>query len=391
MIRLCVVGCGSFTTEAYMPMIEQERRAGRVELVSVCDVLEQQARATMERFAAKRYETDYRQAVAQPDIDAVIIGTNIATHAPIALAALQAGKHVLVQKPIATSLEEANTLLAEAKRRRLVLEVEPPHVRNPLCRMARELIADGAIGQVCWVRAVSAHGGPHYRRWFWFRDQGGSVVYDMGVHAINWVLGLAGPARRVTALFTTTVPERLVVTDPAFRGTIPGISSLSRPEDAPPGAPVAPTRIDIEDNAMLLLELRNGALASVTTNYCTLAHELPSYEVYGTEGTIYIGGPQGALQYFSKRAAPFGKGGWVTVSHQGGLTANPLRFGGRGATGPLAMPSTVTHLVDCILQGKRPVNDGEVARHALEIMLKAAQAAATGQAQDLVTTFTLRD
>lgn len=354
-----VIGCGAIANIWYLPQLQRLADQG-IELVAVADVVAEKAEAARARYGARLATTDYREVLERPDIQAVVIATTIATHAPIAIEALRAGKHVLLQKPIATSLAEADQVIAAARASGCKLQVEPAHRLHPLAQRARHLIAEGAIGQVCLVKARSAHGGPPDRPWFYRRDQGGSVVFDMGVHALHWLLAVAGPARRVTAFARTSVPVR----------TVNG----------------QPVEVDIEDNAVLLLDLQNGALGVVVTNYCTQAQLVPQVEIYGTAGTLYLNAPQGGLLLYSQRAQYCGESGWLVATREVGHQARVLDVAGLRDTPTMRAVSSLEHFIECLRTGRDPVPSGEDARHTLEIMVRALTAAETGQAQTLTTT-----
>ncbi|MCL5946752.1 MAG: Gfo/Idh/MocA family oxidoreductase, partial [Chloroflexi bacterium] len=185
------------------------------------------------------------------------------------------------------------------------------------------------------------------------------------VHALTWVLGVAGPARAVTAVYTRSIGKRLI------NGKI-----------------VQP---DIVDNALITLELANGALATIITNYCTLAALSPSYELYGSKGTILVNTPQGG--YLRYPAGGVGNSsvsageqpGWFVPTHMAGLQAQPLPNMVGSASSDVRLTS-LGHFVECIRTGATPVPSAGFARHTLDVMLKAAEAAASGQRQTLTVT-----
>src|SRR6185437_5456341 len=148
-------------------------------------------------------------------------------------------------------------------------------------------------------------------------------------------------------------------------------------------------RPDIIDNALITLELRNGALASVIANYCTVAQLSPSVELYGSTGTILVNGPQAGYMRFSAggplERPEAGELGWVVPTHTGGHQARPLA-NAFGADSRDPWSTSLGHFVHCLRTGAAPQPSAEMARHTLEVMVKAAEAAETGQAQELATT-----
>ena len=139
---------------------------------------------------------------------------------PLALQALQAGKHVYVQKPMAQTLEEADRLVEEASRRGLVLAAAPPNMISPTLQRIRALIQEGVIGKVGLVFCHSSHGGATGpgrftdSQWFFMQEAGyWTSLVDMGVYGLHTVTGILGPARRVTALGGIAYRDR-TFTDP---------------------------------------------------------------------------------------------------------------------------------------------------------------------------------
>lgn len=363
-LNIGLIGAGAIARGMYVVAARALAPDG-VRLVAVADTVPEKADALAADIGAVAYH-DHHDLLSHPGLSAVIVATTIGTHAPIANDALRAGKHVLLQKPMATSLAEADELIAEAERRNVILQCEPPHVMHPYAAQARRDIADGKIGKLCLVVARAAHAGPPDRPWFYFREFGGSVIFDMGVHALTWTLGVAGPAARVSATYTRSVEERLINN--------------------------APLRPDIIDNALITLQMRNGALASVITNYCTVAQLSPSVEMYGSQGTLLVSAPQAGYMRFSAGgvlerpdAAAAGMH-WEMPTYPAAHQALPLPSGGGSASrDPHA--TSLGHFVECVRTGRTPIPNGRLARHSLEIMVKAAEAAETGRTQELTTTF----
>lgn len=355
-IGLGMIGCGVISPIMYLPYMSGEYGGCRAELVAVSDAVEEKAAAAKERFGARKIYPDYRDLLADPEVEAVVIATNIATHAEIALAAAKAGKHILVQKPLAETMGEAEAIVAEAKRAGVKLQVEPAHMLNPANMRAQEAIASGALGQVCMVQAKAVHGGAEDRPWLFQRSGGGSVMLDMAVHALTWAVSLAGPARRVSAFTRTSVPTRIINGEPLD--------------------------VDIDDNVAMLLEFEDGALGQVTANYVTVADLSPLFSVYGTEGTVHMEAPQAPYMFHSRKASYLDQQGWLTPTVE---TGHMARLWGRsGGNNSLS----IGHFIECLGQDKEPAPNGEIALHVLEIMIKGAEAGRSGAAQTLETSFT---
>lgn len=361
-LNVGLIGAGAIARGMYVPAARSLAAHG-VALVAVADTVPGKAQELAAQTGATAYD-DHRALLDHPGLNAVVVATTIGTHFPIALDALRAGKHVLLQKPMATSVADADELIRTAAASHLTLQCEPPHGMNPYAERARQDIAADRIGKLCLIVSRAAHSGPPDRPWFYFKEHGGSVIFDMGVHALTWVLGVAGPARRVSAAYTRSQDVRLINN--------------------------APLRPDIIDNALITLELQNGALASVITNYNTVAQLSPSVEIYGANGTILVNSPQAGYMRFSAggplERPDAGELDWVIPTRTGGHQARPLA-GAFGADGRDPWSSSLGHFVKCLRTGAAPLPSAEMARHTLEVMVKAAEAAETGQAQELATSF----
>jgi predicted dehydrogenase len=361
-IRLGIFGAGAIVRAMYAPSAEAVG-IDHLRVVAIADPQQERSDAIAARFGARAYRDPY-ELLQTSEVEAILIATTIGTHAELALAALRAGKHVLLQKPMATSLEEADAILEAARAAGLILQCEPPHVLHPYSKRARRDIAAGLIGRPCLMVARSAHRGPQDRPWFYHRSEGGSVIFDMGVHAITWVLGVLGPVASVTAQMVRSIPERTIN-----------------------GQQVKP---DIEDNAVLILQMRNGALATVLANYCTSATQLPAIEVTGEYGTMVIDGPMGGYALFRQRIPEIQgvemDGAWIVPTSLRGLIArqSPTR---EQVTADLTQYSSLAYFVRAIERKEEPIASGEIARHALEVMLASRRAAETGIQQTVRSSF----
>ncbi|HXG47516.1 MAG TPA: Gfo/Idh/MocA family oxidoreductase [Methylomirabilota bacterium] len=339
-VRLGLIGCGN-VLGAYAPACRRLEQEGRARLVAACGRESQRARAL--RLGVPRFTTDERDVLAAPDIDAVLILTSMAEHARLARAALEAGKHVLVEKPFATTLADADALLALAERVNRRLVCAPFTILSPTFQTLARRIRAGAIGKPCSARARYGWAGPDWSEWFY--RAGGGCLFDLGVYCLTSLTGLLGPARRVMAFTGVAIPER----------TMSGGRRI---------------HVEAEDNAQVLLDFGEGTLGVVTCGFTLQQYRGPALEVYGTEGTIQMLGddwdPDG-YELFQNDA-----GCWQVFKE----------------THPdWSWTDGVNHLVDCLLTGTVPQVTPAHARHVLEIMLKARQSGREGRALELESTF----
>jgi myo-inositol 2-dehydrogenase/D-chiro-inositol 1-dehydrogenase len=152
------------------------------------------------RWGVPAWLTDFRELADRPDVDVVCIAAPNALHRDIAVAAAQAGKHVICEKPLARTLREADEMISACAAAGVLLMYAEEICFAPKYVRAKELADEGALGEVYLVRQTEQHFGPH-SDWFWDPEQaGGGVLMDMGCHGIEfarWVLGK--PAARTVA------------------------------------------------------------------------------------------------------------------------------------------------------------------------------------------------
>jgi predicted dehydrogenase len=176
------------------------------ELVAVANWREQSANALAERYAIPRATTDWDEIVEATDVDAAVVATPNALHAPQSVALLRAGKHVIVEKPMATSVTECDEMIGASRASGAFLMVAHCWRFRDEVRAMRERVASGELGEVVKTRGYGAHAtwGPEG----WFVDPalaGGGALVDMGVHAIDtarFLLGDPTPNRVCAAIGT---------------------------------------------------------------------------------------------------------------------------------------------------------------------------------------------
>jgi predicted dehydrogenase len=339
-LRLGIVGCGN-VLNAYRAVIDKLSARGAVSVTRV--VGRESQRATVrDGFGGAAFTTDPWDAIDAPDVDVVLILTSMSEHARLARAALESGKHVLVEKPFATTFGEASTLVELARRSAGRLVCAPFTTLSPTFQTMARRIRDGDIGRPCSARARYGWAGPDWSEWFY--KPGGGCLFDLGVYCLTSLTGLLGPAKRVMAMTGVAIPERQVN-----------------------GRAV---RVEAEDNAQVVLDFGDSAFGVVTTGFTLQQYRSPALEVYGTAGTIQMLGddwdPEG-YELFQN-----GSGCWQTFKE----TAPDWPW----ADG-------LNHLVSCIRTGTSPSVTPEHALHVLEIMLKAQQSGSEGRALLLQSSF----
>ena len=276
--------------------------------------------------------------------------------ASVALAAVSAGKHVLVEKPVATSLAEAEAVLAAAEAAPGHLLCAPHILLSPTYRQMHARVRAGEIGGLLTARGRYGWAGPDWSRWFY--EPGGGALFDLGVYNVTSLCGFFGPAKRVTAMTGVAIPERLINGEPM--------------------------RVRAEDNAHVLIDFGDARFAVVTTGFTMQKYRSPCLELYGTHGV---------LQMLGDDWAPEGYELWRNTQRTSSAgTGDRAAWELHPETDP-TWPWTdgLRHLVECLETGREPVTRPEHAYHALEIMLAAQAAGADGRAREIASGFPAPD
>ena len=173
MITIGVIGCGYWGPNLIRNFAEDER----AQLRWICDTDERRLNAIGRRYPAARTAADYHKLLADPELAAVVIATPVATHYTFARAALDAGKHVLIEKPFTTNSREAEELVALAKARGLTLMVDHTFVYTGAVRRIKEIVESGELGELLYFDSVRINLG------LFQRDI--NVVWDLAPHDLS--------------------------------------------------------------------------------------------------------------------------------------------------------------------------------------------------------------
>ncbi len=342
-VRIGIIGCGSVVRRPYMTMINNLKLKGQAEAVIACDVDPSRGRLISEECGVHNFTTDFEEVIGSDDVDLVLIATPMAFHAPMALAALDVGKHVLVEKPMGVTLEEGRQLVEAAKQSVGHLLSAPHVVLSATYQEIWRHIQKGDVGRIHLARGRYGWAGPFWSEWFY--QPGGGPLFDLGVYNVTTFTGLLGPAKRVTAMTGTAIKEREVN-----------------------GRPI---KVETEDNFQILIDFGNACFAVVTTGFTIQKYRGPGLEFYGTEGTIQMMGTDWAPQGYELWQNSVGA--WKVFGE---------------SDGNWRWTDGLRHLVECILEDKTPIITPEHAYHVMEIMIKAAEAGRDGRTREIESTFT---
>lgn len=346
-VKLGVIGCGAIGQRRH---ILEAHANPDIHLVALADPNQERVETVAKHFASlppqtsiKAY-TDWKDLLKHPGLDAVVVATPNALHAEQTMAAFEAGKHVLVEKPMATTLEEARAMIQAGEKAGRYLMVGqnqrlmPPHVK------AKELLDRGVLGKVLSFRTAFQHGGPEgwsvdgLTSWFFKKELAVmGVTGDLGVHKIDLMRYLLGQE-------FTEVSAQLATLD----------------KKGPDGKPIS-----LDDNAYLTVKTHQGVLGSIIiswTNYGR-GHEENYTYLFGEKGVMALG----AHKEF----------GVVIHYHNGQKEFHSV---GEISTNTKQVSSGVVDLfAQSILTHTPPTISGSEGYKALEVILTAMDAARQGR------------
>jgi predicted dehydrogenase len=370
-LRAALVGCGSVSQRGILPHLSQPDARERVRLSAVADAAPERARLSAERFGVPAHFADVHALLDGADVDLVLVATPITTHYETALAAVSRGKHVYVQKAMTTTLAEADALLAARDRAGVKLAAAPGFELFPTTAQMRRLVDDGALGHVYVAytytlgfghehEPIRAGEGPLARiDPSWYYRAGAGPLPDVTVYSLQLVTSLLGPVRRVTALANTVRPQR------EWHG--------------------APVAIEVPDNNVVLMEFARGTLGVAVGADCRGSDRIPwgGLGLYGTSGALEVTDVDQASGY----PVRFEVQGAAGAAHSAALGDQPYLCGDHLTLEEPHVYADIMDLVDAIRDDRPPRAGGEQARHVVEIIERAREAASTGRTQDLSSTF----
>ena len=264
MLNVGIIGCGSIARQRHAA---EYKNNANTTIYGVFDVSRERAEAMAADFGGKVYDTA-EALIADPAIDAVSVCVANAYHAPITIDALNHGKHVLCEKPMAISLAECEAMYEASLKNGKRLLIDHNQRLTPAHKKAKQIIASGELGRVISFSATFGHKGPEMwsadkssNTWFFKKNAAafGSMA-DLGIHKIDLMRYLIGSDVK-------TVYSRMATLDKKFTDGTP---------------------IEVDDNSVEILKFDNGALGTVTTSWTHYGEECNASTLYCEKGTLKL-------------------------------------------------------------------------------------------------------
>lgn len=346
-IKIAIIGCGSVSGQ-YLPHLS---KSPYVELVSVCDIKPERAKKRAEEFNVPNHFPHIDQLLAGPDFDLMVTLTDMQEHGRLNKQALNAGRHVWSEKPLANTYKEGKALVDLAESRKLRIWGAPAVVNSPQFAFMSKALQEGKLGKVSSAHAHYGHTGPTWSAFFY--EEGGGSLPDLGVYNIATLTGLLGPAKSLVAMTSIVTPDREV----DDKGKI---------------------LVKAEDNAMILMDHGNGVISHVQCGF-------NYFDPYGHEGkgqdrpTIIIWGTQGNMALVGYDWAPYGVD-MATRDHEQSQRFLP-------DPGTYVWQQGATVISESFITGKEPLINVYHALHVLEIIEAARESGKTGKRIKLQSEF----
>ena len=341
MLKIGIIGCGKITEVRHAPEYAENPNC---ELVAFYDALPGRAEAMAEKYGGKVCGSI--DELLQSGVDAVSVCVANADHASVTIRALNAGCHVLCEKPMAISIEECEQMIATAERTGKRLLIGHNQRLAKAHAEAKRMIENGEIGNILTFHTTFGHPGPEgwtgqANSWFFDRKRAAfGAMADLGIHKTDLMHYLIGePIVAVNAL----------------------ISTLDK--KYPDGKPV-----DVDDNALCLYQTESGILGEMHVSWTFYGKENNSTQLYGTKGVLRLYDDPEASLVLEKR-------GGETVR----LALDELTSNEKQTTGSRTSTGVIDTFVDAVLTGKPSVLDATEAVKAMRVVFAAEESAKEGK------------
>ena len=347
-IKVGIIGCGAISEQYFDGL----KPFGIIEVVACADIDLERARQRAAEFGVpKACAVD--ELLHDRDVEIVVDLTIPAAHAEINLAAINAGKHVYCEKPLAATRDDGRKTLAAAKAKRVRVGCAPDTFLGGGLQTCRKLIDEGAIGEPIAAAAFMAGHGPegwHANPEFFYKP-GGGPMHDMGPYYLTALVNLVGPIKSVAASTRITFPERLITSQPFFGKKV---------------------KVEVPTHYSGAIDFANGAVGTVLMSFDVWGHHLPRVEIHGTEGSLSVPDPNRFDGSVLVRKA--NEKEWIEIP----LTHTPEVGRGIG----------VADMACGIISGRPHRASGELAYHVLDAMCSFDEAGKARRHLDLTSTCT---
>lgn len=338
-LRVGVIGCGNISG-IYLQNLTSYRATS---VLACADLDVERAKESATKYGVPK-ACDPQTLLDDPEIELVLNLTVPKAHGPINLSAVQAGKHVYVEKPFGLTREEAIPVLDEANSRNLLTGGAPDTFLGAGLQTCRRIIDSGAIGEPIGVNAFMMGHGPegwHPSPEFYY-EKGGGPMLDMGPYYLTALVSLMGPMTSVHAMARATFPTRTITSEAKYGKVV---------------------EVETPTHIVGTMEFGNGAIGQITTSFDVWHHTFPNIEIYGTEGSLAVPDPNGFDGPVKIRKA--GDDTWHEIPVTGPYSQNSRGLG-------------VLDMAYASRRGRAVRASGALAYHVLDVMQAFLESADAG-------------
>lgn len=346
-VRVGVIGCGS-VSRMYLPHLS---KCPHVELISACDIIPERAQGQAEKFKIPNHYFHIDKMLAGAPFDLLVNLTDMQEHERLNRQAVEAGKHVWSEKPLANSLAAGQSLLETAKKKGVRIWGAPAMVVSPQFSFMAKTIASGKLGKLAAAHADYGHTGPDWSSFFY--DRGGGSLPDLAVYNLTTLTGLLGPVNGVAAMTSIVTPVR----------TIHGKGQI---------------KVVAEDNAMVLMDHGQGLISHVQSgfNYFNPHGHDGSLEQRHTVSIVGTTGLMGLVGY-----------DWEPIGVELATKDEPTLKRHATDKGSFVWQMGASLAAECLATKNELLITPEHALHVLEIMQATRESQETGRRVALRSTF----
>jgi predicted dehydrogenase len=335
-VRVGLIG-GGFVSQIHAEAFQEVPEAI---LVAACGADQAQIEEFGRKWKIPFTTTDYRKLLERKDVDMVVAGLPNDLHGEVVVAAAEAGKHVVIEKPLAHTLEAGRAMVAACQQHKVTLGYAETLCFSPKYARAKQLVEEGAIGKMYMVKQGEKHSGPHSDWFYDMRRSGGGAIMDMGCHGIEWARWMYGK--------------------PKVKSVIAHCQHVYH------------ARTQGEDNSVIMLEFQDGEIAVIEDSWVKHGGMDDRVELHGAGGVIYCDLLHGSsMETYSLNGYGYAmekagdtKGWTFTVFEESHL---------------YGFPHEMRHFTQCVLNDQAPRETGEDGVATLEIIYAAYESAGSGR------------
>jgi myo-inositol 2-dehydrogenase / D-chiro-inositol 1-dehydrogenase len=341
-IKVAVLGAG-FISDIHLE--SYHRFIPEAEIVAVYARDAGKAAAFAEKYQIPSWYDDLSKAITESGCDVVDICLPNFLHARATLAAAAAGKHVIIEKPLAVTLEEADEMIEACRHHNVKLMYAEELCFAPKYERARQMVREGAVGEIYMLKQSEKHSGPHSDWFYDIKLSGGGVIMDMGCHALGWFRWMLGNAK-VQSVYATM---RTVFHQGRTKG---------------------------EDNSVIIVEFENGVTAVAENSWAKHGGMDDRCEIHGSAGVIY------ADLFMGNSALTYSRNGFGYAMEKADTTKG-WSFAVAEEVFNQGYPHELKHFIECVRDDKQPLVTGEDGRAVLELIYAAYFSAGSGKKIEL--------